>query len=103
MQLILASTSRYRKNLLKRLGLPFTCITPDVDETIVAGESASARARRLAHLKAAFVLPDQIGPPTLVIGSDQVACLDDQILRKTGTADRAVAQLSQCSGKQIRF
>ena len=103
MQLILASTSRYRKNLLKRLGVPFTCITPDVDETIVAGESASARARRLAHLKAAFVLPDQIGPLTLVIGSDQVACLDDQILRKPGTADRAAAQLTQCSGKQIRF
>lgn len=103
MQLFLASTSRYRQNLLKRLGLPFTCITPDVDEAIVAGETASARARRLAHLKAASVMPDKTGSLALVIGSDQVACLDDQILRKPGTADRAVAQLTQCSGKQIRF
>ena len=103
MQLFLASTSRYRQNLLKRLGLPFTCITPDVDEDIVAGETASARARRLAHLKAASVMPDQTGSLALVIGSDQVACLGDQILRKPGTADRAVAQLTQCSGKQIRF
>ena len=103
MQLFLASTSRYRQNLLKRLGLPFTCITPDVDEAIVAGETASARARRLAHLKAASVMPDQTGSLALVIGSDQVACLGDQILRKPGTADRAVAQLTQCSGKQIRF
>ena len=69
----------------------------------MADETASARARRLAHLKAASVLPDQTGPAALVIGSDQVACLDDQILRKPGTADRAVAQLTQCSGKQIRF
>ena len=103
MQLILASTSRYRQNLLKRLGLPFTCITPNVDEAIVAGETASARAQRLAHLKAASVLPDHAGPDALVIGSDQVACLSDQILRKPGTADRAVAQLTQCSGRQIRF
>ena len=103
MQLFLASTSRYRQNLLKRLGLPFTCITPDVDEDIVAGETASARARRLAHLKAASVMSDQTGSLALVIGSDQVACLGDQILRKPGTADRAVAQLTQCSGKQIRF
>jgi len=103
MQLILASTSRYRQNLLKRLSLPFICVTPDVDEAIVAGETASARASRLAYLKAASVMPDETGPFALVIGSDLVACLDDQILRKPGTADRAVAQLAQSSGKQIRF
>jgi len=103
MQLILASTSRYRQNLLKRLSLPFTCVTPDVDEAIVVGETAPARASRLAYLKAASVMPDETGPFALVIGSDQVACLDDQILRKPGTADRAVAQLTRSSGKQIRF
>ena len=103
MQLILASTSRYRQNLLKRLGMQFTCIAPDVDEAIVADETASARAKRLAHSKAASAVPDQADLAALVIGSDQVACLNDQILRKPGTADRAVAQLTQCSGKKIRF
>ena len=97
MQLILASTSRYRKHLPKRLGLPFNCIAPDVDEAIVADETASAR-QTIGTFKSASVLPDK----PVQLASDQVACWTKR-LRKPGTADRAVAQLTQCSGKQIRF
>ena len=103
MQLILASSSVYRRNLLKRLALPFFCITPDVDEAIVAAEAPDMRASRLARLKAESVTLEQTPTPTLVIGSDQVACLDGLILRKPGTVEQAVAQLAICSGKRIRF
>ena len=95
MQLILASSSVYRRNLLKRLALPFFCITPDVDEAIVAAEAPDVRASRLARLKAESVTPEQTPTPTLVIGSDQVACLDGLILRKPGTVEQAVAQAKE--------
>tara|TARA_B100000963_G_scaffold143513_1_gene125003 strand:- start:113 stop:709 length:597 start_codon:yes stop_codon:yes gene_type:complete len=103
MQLILASVSPYRKILLDRLRLPFSCRTPDVDEAVLLDEAPAMRARRLAYSKAASATPEQSQRPTLVIGSDQVACLGDQILRKPSTAQRAAAQLALCSGKSIIF
>ncbi len=103
MQLILASVSPYRKILLDRLSLPFSCSTPDVDEAVLLDEAPAMRARRLAYSKAASATPKQSQRPTLVIGSDQVACLGDQILRKPSTAQRAAAQLALCSGKSIIF
>ena len=103
MDIILASTSRYRQHLLQRLGLRFSCLAPEVDEAIVVGEAPPARASRLARLKALSVGLEQCETPTLVIGSDQVACIEDKILRKPGTPERAAAQLAACSGQRIRF
>ena len=103
MDIILASTSRYRQHLLQRLGLRFSCLAPEVDEAIVVGEAPPARASRLARLKALSVGLEQCETPTLVIGSDQVACIEDKILRKPGTVERAAAQLATCSGQRIRF
>ena len=103
MDIILASTSRYRQHLLQRLGLRFSCLAPEVDEAIVVGEAPPARASRLARLKALSAGLEQDGTPAVVIGSDQVACIADKILRKPGTAERAAAQLAACSGQRIRF
>ena len=103
MDIILASTSQYRHHLLQRLGLRFSCLAPEVDEAIVVGEAPPARASRLARLKAMSAGLEQDGTPALVIGSDQVACIADKILRKPGTAERAAAQLAACSGQRIRF
>ena len=103
MDIILASTSRYRQHLLQRLGLRFSCLPPAVDEAIVVGEAPPARSSRLARLKALSIGLEQNESPALVIGSDQVACIQDKILRKPGTAERAAAQLSACSGQRIRF
>lgn len=99
MKLILASTSPYRANLLQRLGIPFDTLDPQVDEALIRGETPTDRARRLAALKAESVTE----PGRLVIGSDQVACLGSEILRKPLTHDAAVSQLLSCSGQTIRF
>ena len=101
MHLILASTSTYRAALLKRLGLAFDTVAPEVDETPLAGETPAALVARLASLKAragASTTPD-----ALIIGSDQVAVLGDTILGKPGTAANAHAQLSRLSGKAVVF
>ena len=74
MNLILASTSPYRRRLLERLRLPFTCIDPVVEESVRDGESPQKRARRLATEKASAVAERLLGE-AIVIGSDQVACL----------------------------
>ena len=102
MNLILASTSPYRRRLLERLRLPFTCIDPAVEESIRDGESPQARACRLATEKALSVAETLQGK-AMVIGSDQVACLDDLILRKAGTSEAAEQQLAASSGQIIRF
>ncbi|MBD8524794.1 Maf family protein [Pseudomarimonas arenosa] len=101
MQLILASTSRYRRELLERLRLPFSCIPPEVDEARLPGESISAMTLRLAQAKAEAVADMQ--PQSWVIGSDQSASLDDQALGKPGTMERAVEQLLGCSGREVHF
>lgn len=98
-KLILASTSRYRRELLARLGLPFETRSPDVPETALAGEAPAAMAARLALAKARSIADRG----AVVIGSDQVASLDQRVLRKPGTPDVAVAQLRACQGKVVLF
>jgi len=97
--IILASTSLYRRELLARLKLPFTARSPDVVEDAIAGEAPAAMAARLALAKAASIAAAN----AIVIGSDQVASLDGQVLRKPGSADVAVAQLRLAQGRTVVF
>lgn len=99
--LILGSTSRYRHELLSRLGIPFEAVAPDVDETPRAGEKPADLALRLAIAKARDVA--QRHPQAVVIGSDQVADLAGEPLGKPGTHERAVAQLRRMRGQTVVF
>ena len=99
--LVLASTSPYRRELLGRLGLPFTSARPDADESALPGESPEALVARLAESKARSVARHH--PEALVIGSDQVAVLDGEIIGKPGTPERAREQLARTSGRSVRF
>lgn len=99
--LILGSTSRYRRELLARLRLPFDVQAPDVDEAPRPGERPAELAVRLALAKARAVA--QRAPHAVVIGSDQVADLDGEPVGKPGTRERAVAQLSRMSGRTVVF
>jgi septum formation protein len=104
--LILASTSTYRRELLARLRLPFSCTAPGVDETRRGGERPLALAIRLARAKASAVALQH--PDAWVIGSDQVAArIEDsegeRILGKPGTATRCKEQLQSCSGRTVAF
>ena len=99
--LILGSTSRYRRELLERLRLPFTVVSPEVDETPAPGEAPAALACRLALAKAQAVA--RAHPGAVVIGSDQVADVDGQPMGKPGSHERAVAQLRTLSGRQVVF
>lgn len=101
MQLILASTSPYRRRLLERLGQPFTCEAPQVDETPAADENAADLATRLAIAKAAAVAARH--PGAWVLGSDQVASLDHSVLGKPGDHATAHAQLRASSGREVVF
>jgi septum formation protein len=99
--LILGSTSRYRRDLLERLRLPFECVAPQVDETPLAGERPADLALRLALAKAHAVAA--LSPGAVVIGSDQVADLDGEPIGKPGSHEGAVAQLRAMSGRSIVF
>jgi len=99
--LILASTSPFRRDLLLRLGLPFDCAAPEVDETPRSDEAPQALVRRLSEEKARAVANRY--PNALIIGSDQVAVLDGRIIGKPGDHDRAVAQLRAASGRRVEF
>lgn len=101
MRLILASSSPYRQDMLKRLNLPFTVIPPKVDETPQAGESPDELALRLAHAKAAAVARNH--PGAVVIGSDQVATCDGQAIGKPGSHEAARVQLQRLSGRSVAF
>lgn len=101
MQIVLASTSPYRKELLQRLGLPFETAAPDLDETRLADEPPQALVARLAEEKAKAVARNY--SDSLIIGSDQVAVLDNEVLGKPGNHDKAVLQLSKASGKAVTF
>jgi MAF protein len=101
MKLILASTSPYRKALLERLQVDFACDSPDIDEAPLAGESVQLMVERLAKLKAEAVAGKY--PDALIIGSDQSAVLDGEILTKSGNFENAVKQLLKASGKRIVF
>jgi septum formation protein len=100
-RLILASSSRYRRELLERLRLPFDVIAPDIDETPLDGEAPEATAVRLsiAKARAAAVL----APGALVIGSDQVATCDGRQIGKPGTHENARVQLQSMRGKSVEF
>ena len=99
--LILASGSPYRRELLKRVNYPFEWVSPDINESPRNGEAPGDLVLRLARAKAAKVA--QAHPAAVVIGSDQLATLGNQILGKPGDHDTAVRQLSACSGKSVVF
>jgi septum formation protein len=98
-RLILASTSRYRRELLSRLGLAFETESPDTPELVIEGEAPAAMAARLALAKARSIK----APDALVIGSDQVASLDGRLLRKPGNHATALRQLKACQGRTVVF
>ena len=98
---VLGSTSRYRRELLERLRLPFEVAAPEVDETPLPGEAPAALATRLALAKAHAVAARF--PEAVVIGSDQVADLHGQPLGKPGTHERAVLQLQRMRGQTVVF
>ena len=101
MQLVLASTSPFRKSVLEKLGLPFDCHAPEVDEAPQPHETPAQLVERLSIAKAQAVAAHlQQG---LVIGSDQVAVIDDEILGKPGNHENAVGQLERASGKTVTF
>ncbi|HJX19314.1 MAG TPA: Maf family nucleotide pyrophosphatase [Acidiferrobacterales bacterium] len=99
MKLILASSSPFRRELLSRLMIPFEVVVPDVDETPRQHESPQALVERLAILKAQTVASKHRG--ALVIGSDQVAVHDGEIVGKPLTHERAIEQLKSASGKTV--
>lgn len=99
--IVLASTSRYRRELLQRLGLPFTVQAPHVDERPLAGEAPEATARRLARAKAQAIAAEQ--PNSIVIGSDQVADVDGEALSKPGLHEAALEQLLRMQGRCVVF
>ena len=99
--LVLGSTSRYRREMLLRLNLPFEVCAPDVDETPFPAEEPADVAQRLALAKARAVAAKF--PQAVVIGSDQVADLNGEPLGKPGNHDRAVAQLRRMSGQTVMF
>lgn len=99
--LVLASTSVYRSALLERLKIPFVTAAPDIDETPLAGETAMQTSRRLSREKAEAVRADYAD--ALIIGSDQVALLDDQQLGKPMNHANAVRQLQAMRGKTVVF
>lgn len=100
-ELVLASTSPYRRQILERLGLSFTTAAPDVDERPQPDESAQVLVLRLAEAKARAVAAAH--PNALVIGSDQVACIGNDILGKPGDREQAIAQLERASGQTLVF
>ena len=101
MPLILASSSRYRAELLTRLHLPFTALSPDVDETPHTGETPHELALRLSVDKAETVA--RLHPGCVVIGADQVATVDGEAIGKPGTHEKAFAQLRRLSGHTVLF
>lgn len=100
-QLILASTSPFRRELLARLGIPFETASPAVDETPLPGEPPETTALRLSEAKARAVAA--LYPESLIIGSDQVACLDGQLFGKPGNHANAVRQLQTMRGRSVNF
>ena len=100
-ELILASTSPYRRALLERLGVPFMALPPETPEEVLAGELPPDRALRLAIAKAQAIASRRSA--AIVIGSDQVAAVGSRILEKPGDAARCRAQLATASGSSARF
>lgn len=103
--IILASSSIWRKQLLQTLIPDFECVSPDIDESIMPGETAYTLVERLAFEKAKAVAREHSPERqnTLIIASDQVATFNEQILGKPHTTDNAIKQLSQFSGQKVAF
>ncbi len=99
--LVLGSTSPFRRELLGRLGLPFEVAAPQVDEARYPGEGPEVLVRRLAEAKARAAALNF--PEALVIGSDQVALIDGEVLGKPGDFRRAFDQLRAASGRRVSF
>lgn len=99
--LILASSSRYRREVLEKLHLPFACVSPDIDETPLVDESPAQTSLRLAESKARKVAESH--PNALIIGCDQVATVDGVQIGKPGNHENAVKQLTMLSGKEVIF
>lgn len=100
-KLLLASSSPYRRELLARLGMPFTWASPAVAEKRLPEEQAAAMVERLAREKAQALLTSH--PEHIIIGSDQAASLDEEVLGKPMNAANAVEQLLRCSGRTVTF
>jgi len=105
MKLVLASTSPFRKELLQRLQVEFTCISPEIDETPASDENVEEMVIRLSELKARAVAKRLPSDPegALIIGSDQSAVLNGHPLAKPGNFDNAFKQLKAASGQSIEF
>ena len=99
--LVLASSSRFRQALLDRLHLPYQCYSPDIDETPLPDESPKALVHRLALSKANTVA--ERFPNHCIIGSDQIALFEGDILGKPHTTERACAHLARFSGQRVTF
>ena len=99
--LILASTSLYRRELLGRLGVPFSTQAPNIDESRLPGEEPAVLVARLSLAKALKIAQNH--PGTWVIGSDQAAVRDDAVLGKPGERNRCIEQLAESSGHRVRF
>lgn len=99
--LVLASGSVYRRELLRRLALPFEYDSPEIDETPLPGETAEELTLRLARAKAEALRARF--PAHLIIGSDQVLTLDGEPVSKPGNHSAAVDQLRRCSGREVEF
>jgi MAF protein len=100
-KLVLGSTSPFRKEILAKLNIPFTCAKPNVDETALENETPVALVQRLAIEKAKAVANEY--PDALIIGSDQVAMCDGEILGKPHTFENGVKQLQKFSNKTVAF
>lgn len=103
MKIILASSSSYRQSVLKKLHIPFTCAAPNIDESSVPGESIFEQVKRLARIKALAIATKKINVDSYVIGSDQLASFNGQILGKPGDFGTAKRQLLMFSGQTVRF
>lgn len=99
--IVLASSSKYRKELFSRLGLPFTTYSPDIDETPLPDEKPEETGLRLACLKAAAA--GKLLPDAIIIGSDQVAECDGKPIGKPGSFEKALEQLKKMRGKKVIF
>lgn len=100
-KIVLASSSPFRKQLLSKLLIPFSCIAPDIDESPLNNETPMALVKRLAQEKALKIAKTQTD--AIIIASDQVAVIDNQIIGKPLNRATAINQLSQANGKKITF
>lgn len=104
MNIILASSSSYRQSILKKLHIPFTCDSPNIDESSILGESISEQVKRLAQAKALAIAEIKTNvDDSYIIGSDQLASFNGQVLGKPGDFSAAKRQLLMFSGQRVRF